>query len=330
MMRSLPWLICSFALVLSLVLIGKTTSQDAAGPVTSESATPVSCAATDAEASKLTALARIEQAVKVQSTQTAPAYWQADQELDRLKRNIAREDRLRLELRNRYGAAAEREPLFARAFRPLDLEYPFLSSAEQIRLQRVLVDFRADAKEDTTLGWDEFRQRLAEFLDAGTLLEYELRQSPLAADLRSSGIGFNEYEFREAFRILSAFEARPPTAGDLLDLRSHLRTLLGEERFTRYWASRDSRFEAIRRAARRHNLPSTRVWEVFAIINDAQDSLLELMRTPADDASSAQRIERLRREVEHRIERLVGARAAQDILQADARALFTWSMGGSR
>jgi hypothetical protein len=192
---------------------------------------------------------------------------------------------VRAELEDLFGVAANSEPAFARAFRPLAPQFAFLSSAEQValyesRLNQQAALAAAPPEPQFSAPWGPnapppVAARSPDgVLPAAAAREVELRDSARAAQLRASGAVFTEQEFRDTFALLLAADSAASTDARLM-ARRELRTILGAERFHIVSAGRDPVFPIVRRAVRERGLDEALIGRSYAILNDAQTRLLE-------------------------------------------------------
>jgi hypothetical protein len=141
-----------------------------------------------------------------------------------------------------------------------------------------------------------------------------LRDSPLAEQLRRSGVEFTEAEFRETFDILRGLEKSIPNTVSYANTRSLLRALLGGRRFSMLWAGRDPLFSAVQRAAEKHSLDDEKLLSVYELFNDHQDTLLEVTASSSGDPQlQSQGFREAQTSLESRLSGLVGADVAADI-----------------
>ena len=133
-----------------------------------------------------------------------------------LKELLDAQSRMRDAVVAEYGAQAVMDAAFQTLFHPLALQAPFLSSAEQIALQRAQLEQQTKIFQNRTLlavppdpsppvpgGPALELSDPVSVLDEKSRLEYELRMSPLADLLRGSGTLFTEATFRQTFALLA-------------------------------------------------------------------------------------------------------------------------------
>jgi hypothetical protein len=226
------------------------------------------------------------------------AYWQprASAIAERRLAALAADEPIRAALRAVYGVGAEKDPAFAALFQPLADTLPFLSSQAQLAVLRTRLAHEAElaataaacARRAAAARCGDAPARggelegLAEALDAGTLFEIGVRESALAAELRSAGLGFSEAEFRETYAIFAALEARGGAA-DIGAARHALRAALGDARFDRLWASRDPVFAAVERVLGELGHTADQTLAAYGVMNRTQDALIDAAEAAAVD-----------------------------------------------
>jgi hypothetical protein len=286
---------------------------------------------------KVLVLASLETYARGRAVDVPPAYWQGNQEsrLASASRLAAELDHARAALIEVFGRGIERDATFARVFRPLDPAFSFLSSAQQVAIQKLKLEQQVKMTSALTgpaLGVvaqlqpaspgggrsaataaEDLAASLAAVLEPKALYEYLLRDSALANQLRRSRVDFTELEFREAFAVLSRLEESSSDPGVYASARDSLRALLGGRRFAALWAGRDPLFGALQRAAEKHALEEETVLSVYELFNDHQDSLLEVTQSAGDGERQIQSLRQARTRLEERLSGLVGADAAADI-----------------
>lgn len=205
--------------------------------------------------------------------------------------------RVRSALDRTFGTGAAAVAEFSRAFRPLNAQFAFLSGAEQIELQqRRLHALERRANSTTALARpgapepppisDQGNAAL-DFLTPAAAFEVALRDSPRAEQLRHSGAGLDEHEFREAFALLERLDTNTDLSVQA-ETRRHLRVLLGAQRLTAVTATRDPLFAVVERAGGEHGLDAAAIAAAYEVLSDAQGQLLDLAaaRLPAERAAS--------------------------------------------
>jgi Pyruvate/2-oxoacid:ferredoxin oxidoreductase gamma subunit len=276
-------------------------------------------------------------------------YWSADSEYQPAYQQALTDGQkhLRTELLGRYGAAAKDDPLFRSHFRPLDPLYWFLTSDEQLAIQALR--FGRDAAlqsaargANRTAAADgvmrvgdvatlavvqKYQADLATVLDADTLFEFELRDSPVAAQLRTSGLNFTESEFRQVYALMAGLQGGPAEIDELIETRHRLREVLGNRRFAALWAARDPGFADLSEIAERRSLPEGMALAVYELMNEFQDRRIGLAKAAErDPGRAAQAALTLADDERMAITRLVGEEVADEIVRG--RALRSFRMFG--
>jgi hypothetical protein len=268
-------------------------------------------------------------------------YWRGDWSPARsnLGRQIAIEEGVRAALLAFYGPAAESDPAFDTMFRPLGPSFSFLSSEQQLLLQQGQAEplaagnTRANGRCARIGSGDAQGERarapgaeiLAGLGETGRY-EYLVRFSPLAAQIRQSGVAADEAEFRHVFDLMH----RSDTAGspaEHLELRRTLRVSLGNVDFDRLWAMLDPFHAEIERHLRAEGFDAGEIAAAYGVINQSQDALLEALgRGPSQvdliDAAAAERQRELTR-----LTSLLGEPAAERLLAKQAELAMRLSAG---
>jgi hypothetical protein len=287
-------------------------------------------------------LARLEAHARALAAEPPIPYWQhgAGSTLAAALRLSVELDHARAALIEVFGDA-EHEPLFARLYRPLDPMLSFMSSAQQVAVQRLKLEELVGVLDDAAapiagvvprspgvaaVAPSHPAESLEPVLEPTTLHEYLLRDSSLAEELRRSGVEFTEAEFRETFDILRGLEETIPDAEFYAHARNALRALLGGRRFATLWAGRDPLFAVIQRVAEKHALEGETVLGVYELFNDHQDALLEAMRSANGDRQrQSQGVQDAQMRLETRLSGLVGAEVADAITRAHVQEALSLS-----
>jgi hypothetical protein len=275
-------------------------------------------------------LARLEAAAAAGPDAHAASYWRPAAAAERgavLAARLDAENAIRARLEAVLGPSAGTLTELTSVYRPLDPELALLSSDEQLAVRRLRLerlaqqtaeprmgaargpDARATRDDSTEL--DALRAVLPEDL----ALEVALRDSPLAAQLRGSGVDFSEREFRAAFELLGDAATASDPKGRL-ESRAALARLLGPRRFNRLWSQRDPLAAVVRRVGADLGLSDAAIEQGYAVLNDAQGRLLEAALQggePQRLASAAQEIASAER---RDLEIALGAEAADSLLAA--------------
>jgi hypothetical protein len=240
-------------------------------------------------------------------------YWSATGTADARRGRVLIGDAVRGQLLATYGDAAVRDPVFAPYFRPLDHTLPFLSSDQQIRIVR--------ARVGAGPGFSD----AADFLDDSLRFEYDLRESPLAEDLRQTGFNLTETEFRACYAVLASL-AGAGDAHTFATLRRRLRSLLGSQRFDQLWARRDPVFPIIRDLMAEDGFDEQRILAAYGVVNGAQDDALLAAQDSQKDPMRAMRaLKDIADREESQLAELVGTDLARRILTSRAQKMFELS-----
>ena len=205
-----------------------------------------------------------------------------------------------------FGQAAREEPIFIDVFRPLQKQFPFLTSKEQIALQKLQIDSQIsmlsvqqtqDIFSLNPSNLDQFPPimpktlslDISHILDEDSAFEYNLRMSTLAHQLRNSGVDFSEETFRKTYQILAnVFLVKSPKSGadlqqmpesTLVDHRGDLDNLLGGDNTLKVMAALDPEFQTLRRKVAGLNLNEEQIMLAYEISLEARKAIFEALRT---------------------------------------------------
>ncbi len=249
--------------------------------------------------------------------------WRSDPaaESQRVEELLGSEHAARAALIDTFGEGVRRSPALWYLFTPLIDRMPELDSDRQIAIYDLERRFIASAAGDGARA--SFADHLAgvrRTAGDAVALEYALRTSPLAAELRNSGIDLSEQEFRYAYEALST----GAVAGDgmaLVEVRRGLRSRLGDRRFARLWALRDPRFAQLKTVAARFNLHDDKLIAAYAELMDTLDSMfMTVLRGDDAEATSQQQLRTLHEGGRRRLTEIVGSSAADAMMRAFASA----------
>jgi hypothetical protein len=289
------------------------------------------------EETKPLVLARLmREAAPAAPSREAEEYWRsgyAAAALGRLRDRLSAADRVRSVLATLYGPQVESDAAFRQVFQPLDDRYAFLGSEQQLALQKYLLERRlVDTARPSTpravgepapaaagaAGSAELEKDLRARLGPEAAQQYLYRFSPLAEQLRAAKVDLSEAEFRTAFEALAQLEAAPGDAASFGRIRASLRSLLGEQRFTRLWAARDPLFGVLASAGRGQSLSEATMLSVYALFNDMQDRLASVAERDAtiDPPRAAAQMRDIQSDVERRLADLVGDDSARALVRA--------------
>jgi hypothetical protein len=287
------------------------------------------------EETKLLLLSSLEKQLlsSVQPT-LAERYWESDATEKHLSAElelVGRRDAVRTTLISIYGPEAEHDPLLKGAFRPLDQRYAFLSSAEQVALQKYQLRRQLDqvaergatpiqappSRTNSSGPTDQqSMSEMSEFLDSESLAEFLYRYSPLAEQIRSARVPLNENEFRRTFQELQRLNQEGSQATAYLEVRDALRGLLGTDRLTRLWAARDPLFAALQSSARQLGLTEEKTLAAYQVLTDSQEAVTKAatLRGAEPERSRAQLQSAVNSQRE-RLASLLGEDIAQQVLR---------------
>jgi hypothetical protein len=267
----------------------------------------------------------------------APEYWQQGfaPPLAELASRISAEDSTRADLIALFGAAAATEPAFDSLFRPLGVAYDFLSSKAQLALQRQQHERVASAqvaRRDSKLQSPsclmpafatESRPASSLTLPAAftplEAVEYRLRFSPRAEQLRESGVADSEREFRELMGELQTLDSDATPEGQA-DVRSILRSRMGDAAFARFWSLQDPLFPPIEAYLVREGFSVAAVQAAYTIALRSQETLLGSIGSQRDRESTLATVSRIRQDEIAALSRLLGPDAARGVLAARTQA----------
>ena len=280
---------------------------------------------------KLAVLGFLNAAALDRAASVPSEYWRADDARNNASRIEAAERRgeaTRKTLVAIYGDAAQDDPAFATAFRPLQERLPFLSSEQQIALRRLRLEQRPAAAQtiggpgpantsgppqraSSTASDAPIRELLR---DESTYREYAMRESSLAHRLRATGVEFTEREFRAVFELMDDFSAGANPAAFVVQ-REAVRKVLGRERAIALWAATDPLFPAIKQAAQQHGVPESSTLDAYEAVVAAQDDLLRMSSGVRDPQQGQQIRERIEQR-DSMLRSLVGEAAASAVIEA--------------
>jgi hypothetical protein len=332
------------------------SSATAAAPPAGQRAVPREDAAADAYFKSLLSLglgageaktllrARLEREAAAGVTAPADTYWRSGAEA-RLEHSLAllgAEDRVRQTLLTILGPAARTDPAFVQLFRPLDPHLAFLDSGEQLtlrrtRLERQLKSATSRTRTATLSGAAETAEidpgggepSFAEVLRPEALLEYELRESPLASRLRTAAEDLSEQQYRDAFAVLRSIDQGDGDLREHLNARAALERILGPRAFLRLWSTRDPAFGAVVRVAEQQGWSEQTALDAYALLVRHDEQLLEAIDVAAHDpAASAERIRERGADVERQLTELVGEDGAMSLIHARAAQSFLADTAG--
>lgn len=230
--------------------IGSSSGDDAPADAISLVAQLKQCGMAEGTAKQLMA----QQLLNAGASPAPYEYWtpQVLRESNRQVAEAAAAEQARRDILKTEGEGAAEDPAYRTLFRPLDTEYPFLSSAKQIDLARLQAEtsrrraeavMRRASPSELVQVREDFLGSLGKLLTPEELFEYQLRASPAAQALLAGGFKFEEEEFRRVFSSLIATAGPNALASGAIPLSGAaaadaIRQGLGEARFGEYEKSR--------------------------------------------------------------------------------------------
>jgi len=280
------------------------------------------CGASDQAAKRILARSLLD----LETPEVAGEYWVPRRTRDFNRRQASAEASAKVRARviQLAGESAKEDPAFRALFRPLDDEFPFLSSAQQIELERLqLAAERRRAELSTQADNPQTYMRIHQELLAGVrqlltteeFFEYQLRESPAAQSLLVSGFQFSEQEFRNVFRAVIELSGAGSSGADgsvqipVPDRRAamdRIRAVLGDARFAEYRRAQDPTYRVLLAIGQSHGLPSRTVEQAYAYVASQEPEL------PSVTASRAQPLRSPNSAPQTELKRLLGEAAYRD------------------
>lgn len=226
------------------------------------------------------------------------SYWLPTSSSDNaasLQQQLKAERALRLRLTALLGEQARYALAFQQVFRPFASQMDFLTSEDQIALREsqlqqqisVLSNSEPGSEGSPTaagLSLQAFsgvlhEQSISEILGPDETFEYSLRYSPLADQLRLSGVVFTEPAFRQVYGILAktqnSAQLGKPNPQALIDQRNQLTQLLGKNNTVKVLAALDKRFKNLQIAGQDYDLTQEQLLAAYEIISDSEMAMIE-------------------------------------------------------
>lgn len=189
-----------------------------------------------------------------------------------------------------------------------------------------------DAKELLKIRNDR-RAELAKLLTPQELLEYELRNSQTASQMRYDLTAFepNEEEFRKIFKARAEFDSEfGPNYGGSQDaeqtkkraeaqrkLDEALKLELGEERYAEYKQGSDYAYRELARVATRYDLPKETAKKVWAVKTAAEEQASKLRQDQSLSAEQRQAAAKaIQAETEKAVTEMLGERGYKSYLNS--------------
>jgi len=272
-----------------------------------------------------------------------PDFWQTGFSPARLtvSHDFAVADRVREALLGLFGAAAQTEPAFDAVFRPLDPAFAFLTSSEQLELERARYEqlgasamappntLAACSRPVSVAGAtaDALPASAMPPLPPDALEEYLLRFSQPADGLRRAGLA-SETQFRAAFALLRQLgqEAAPARQ---VELRQALRELVGDSAFNAVWSQSDPRFAEVERELASAGFGASEIDAAYEVLSRGQEALMSLFAREPGDAVLIAEAGSIERDIATALERLLGKADAAALRSAISRAEIGLSIAQS-
>lgn len=291
---------------------------------------------------KALVLARLEHEAREANPPPRADYWRSGDAEFAQYEEIAEQQRegIRRQLLAQYGPSAMDDPAFTRLFRPMNATHAYLSSKAQIalaKLQRTrrnsapahvaglspgLIGGPGAALEQQQAFDEEVRRALG-----NEYREYQLRSSPLARQLRGTGVIESDRQFREVFAALEQLGSGA-SAETHTRVQGQLQALLGETRYAQFSAARDPAFPAMQAAGARRQLSREQILSAYAVVVRAQNELIAstIERGAAGTARPGAEPQQIVEARDAEIARLVGEPAATEMLQAHSNGMVAASL----
>ena len=294
-------------------------------------------------------LARLELGSESRLGQPLDHYWTL-RDSDYLRHSVSLvEDQsfVRSVLVDVYGVAAENDEVFVSVFKPLNLRFPFLTSAQQVTIEKARLEHQVEMATyfesqrpsaspklvgyaQSIQSFENFQEKLQSILSSNAFFEYSLRDSPLANQLRRSGVAFGEQEFRAAYTVLSDFQRTNTDDGnpqDMFSVKNELRRVLGTQKFTEFWAFRDPTYEDLQRVADRHQLPDTTLLAAYEILSTNEDQRIQASSLGQVDLEQMiQQMRAIAVRERRQLSELLGEVVATEILRTRSQRMIASSL----
>ena len=221
------------------------------------------------------------------------------------------QNQIRQGLIDLFGSSARDNPVFSEAFRPLQLQFPFLTPDEQVAVQKIQLDHQismmskpqiksflpvsgnAASQQHLAVSSSSLSADVKSVLNEESALEYDLRASFLSSQLRESDVDFTEESFRQTYVLLAdLFPAKPQSMisgqhqlpdNTLVDRRVGLEELLGAEDTLKIMVTLDPGFQKLQRQAVTFNLSEQELMTAYEIGLNARKALMDGIRTKAEN-----------------------------------------------
>ena len=227
-------------------------------------------------------------ALGAQPFSTAPDkanYWTpsvANIRVERIQSRLDSQRKIRISLVEIFGETAKTDLAFSQLFQPLAQRLHFLSSDQQIAVQEQRVRAEINTLKRSQSGnydGEQVRVNVTDLLPAEAAFEYGVRYSTKAEQLRHADIDFSEELFRNTFKVVAvtsnALGKRQQGGSAIIQQRSELRALLGQDDATKVMAALDSRFANMSKKGRFQGLTQDQLYFVYQIIADSEAQMIQ-------------------------------------------------------
>ena len=241
---------------------------------------------------------------------------------------IAVGEATRADLVAAFGPAAATDPAFASVFMPLGETYPFLGAPAQLALQQQQLDRLASPADASAVppmtpancpgrgATDPLalarRASVPAAFSQAEAREYRLRMSPLAEQLRQTGVAGSEQEFRDLFNLLGRLETESSPLRQA-EVRGELRSRMGNSSFDRFWSMRDPFFAATRTYLEGEGFDARQIQAAHGIIYRYQEKMMATIGRQDPSATNLAALSQVRRDETAELTELLGAAAARGI-----------------
>ena len=229
---------------------------------------------------------------------------------------------IREQLSALYGTQISTDPLFSDMFYPMANQYPFLSSSEQIAVQKMQIEMQqystqlqAEGGNPRSVPPDRAPAKvLANLLGVQATKEYMLRTSPLANKMRKSGIAFSEASFRKAFDLLESVKmVENPSL--TFAVRDEISQLFGPEDGLTLWAAIDPAFGLVKQVASQHGVTQGLAMSAYEMILDTKKNVSEAAAQRSSNPQQAMhQVQNLMTDLKNQLSQMVGEPAANDFI----------------
>ena len=164
--------------------------------------------------------------------------------------------------------------------------------------------------------WREHGEAVKRLLTPEEALQYDLRISPLAGQIRSEtrALDLTETEFIQLYKLHEAQQREPGTepANAAQQLQEQIRQALGPERYAAYDLARDPKYQPTYVFATEGSLGSRQLQELHDTIKTAEQAAARIRNDPSIAAERRhEALEEVRRETERALQTSFGEAAWQ-------------------